>query len=131
MDRRKELKKFLNKSLDDWGKDKMEKDGWPRSACTERAFCREFGYPPTTFSGHLTGNNLPEKLPIILAYAENPWIGPKIYWVIGLIPVDSLEPELREMIELWPRATPEKRKEYLAILRKTVLQTDDEKLIAP
>lgn len=121
-DKKKELKRLLDKGLGQWTNDKIAL-GWPRYRCTEREFCREWKFTASTFNGWFTGNSIPEKLENIIQLAACPYFGIEVFGIIGMMPTDQLEPELRELIAQWPRIPNDKKKEFLAFWKETVLQS--------
>ena len=124
-DRRKALSRLLNKGVSAWTNDKME-EGWPRFRCTERAFCREQNLIISSFNGWFTGNSLPEKLDNIIQLAACPYFGIEVFEVIGMMPMDQIEPELREMIIGWPKLSSQKRKDFIAFWRDTIAESNED-----
>lgn len=95
----------------------MVASGWRTSEASQEKFCEVYNFAPTTYSTWV-GGRVPGDVNNIRLLAECPYIGKKVYRVLGLAPeVD--DHQLRAWIDEWPHMTHEERQEAMEILRRS------------
>lgn len=117
--RARDFAALLVKGYERWRRERIAEGARPADV-SQVNFCELYGFKPGNFSGWITAPRIPTDLGNIMQLARCPYIGPKVYDIIGL---DFFQDkDLAAVITAWPDMTPDQRQRILDFVHANVNQ---------